>query len=309
MSIESLCLSITPFDEVGGVDESSFSAHVDRLASAGVGVIVASSGIGEADLLSVDEHRRLFELAVAAAQGRVSVWAFPRSGRDPQDVAEISQAAVRAGVDAILLSAPDPGGLGTLTVVEREAELRRLLDGIDSTVVLATDTAVWRGAGLAVVPGSRTPLALPSLVALSEDFETIAGMHVRAMDSDLFVALGDMLPSRMLRYGMADGQLHWLALGGAGIVSIEANVVPELCAAIVRAYDLGDVDRLDAAVLELHRTRIAIGGSPAIAAPIKAAMTALGMTGGAMRSPASQSTAHDIAALRARLGALGFDAP
>ena len=95
---------ITPFRE-GAVDERALEALVELQISAGVDGLVPCGSTGEAATLSPAEHRRVVEVVVAAARGRVPVLAGTGSNSTTEAIA-LTRHAKEAGADGALLISP-----------------------------------------------------------------------------------------------------------------------------------------------------------------------------------------------------------
>ncbi len=97
---------ITPFTSDGrAIDGGALGALVDRLVAAGVGGLVPGGSTGEFTTLSHDERRRLVELTVEAAAGRVPIVAGTGALSTPETV-ELSVHAERAGAAAVMVVPP-----------------------------------------------------------------------------------------------------------------------------------------------------------------------------------------------------------
>jgi 4-hydroxy-tetrahydrodipicolinate synthase len=97
---------ITPFTEDGGaIDEAALAANVDRLVRAGVGGLVPGGSTGEFTTLTDGERRRLVEVTVEAAGGRVPVVAGTGALSTRETVA-LSVQAERAGAAAVMIIPP-----------------------------------------------------------------------------------------------------------------------------------------------------------------------------------------------------------
>ncbi|WBB63133.1 5-dehydro-4-deoxyglucarate dehydratase [Streptomyces sp. WMMC500] len=99
-----LFFPLTPFDAAGAVHEDALARHVADGVARGAGAVFAACGTGEFHALDGAEHRRVVRTAVAAAAGRVPVFAGA-GGPLPHAVA-CARAAAEAGADAVLLMPP-----------------------------------------------------------------------------------------------------------------------------------------------------------------------------------------------------------
>ena len=95
---------ITPFRD-GAVDEAAFTKLVERQIAAGIHGLVPVGTTGETATLSHDEHRRVVELCVKTAAGRVPVIAGAGSN-STEEAIELVRHAKTVGADAALVVTP-----------------------------------------------------------------------------------------------------------------------------------------------------------------------------------------------------------
>src|SRR5215468_9337185 len=95
---------VTPF-RGGAVDEEAFVALVERQIAAGVHGLVPVGTTGESATLSHDEHRRVVELCVKTARGRVPVIAGAGSNSTAEAI-DLARHAKAVGADAALMVTP-----------------------------------------------------------------------------------------------------------------------------------------------------------------------------------------------------------
>src|SRR5262245_57157504 len=103
---------ITPFSDDGAaIDAGALAANVDRLVGAGVGGLVPGGSTGEFTTLTNAERRRLVEVTVEAAAGRVPVVAGT-GALSTRETVELSVHAERAGAAAVMIVPPFYEALG-----------------------------------------------------------------------------------------------------------------------------------------------------------------------------------------------------
>lgn len=124
-----LAAVVTPFTADGSaIDEDNLRAQVDRLVDAGIHALVPTGSTGEFASLSFDEHKRVIELYVEAAAGRVPVIAGI-GGLTNQITIELAKHAKQVGADALMVVPPFYEPLGFedvkffLTSVSEAADL------------------------------------------------------------------------------------------------------------------------------------------------------------------------------------------
>ncbi|HYH10501.1 MAG TPA: 4-hydroxy-tetrahydrodipicolinate synthase, partial [Thermoanaerobaculia bacterium] len=106
---------VTPFKTDGSLDESALQRFVDWQITEGVNFLVPCGTTGENPALTADEHQRVVELTVKAANGRVPVLAGAGNNATPRAV-ELAEQAIDLGADGILTitpyyNKPSPDGL------------------------------------------------------------------------------------------------------------------------------------------------------------------------------------------------------
>ena len=100
----SITALVTPFKDEA-VDEESFRAHVNWQIENGTHGLVPVGTTGESPTLSHDEHRRVVEMCVEEARGRVPVIAGAGSN-NTREAVELATHAEKSGADAVLVVTP-----------------------------------------------------------------------------------------------------------------------------------------------------------------------------------------------------------
>lgn len=259
---------ITPLRD-GNVDESAFERLVERQIAAGVHGLVPMGTTGESATLHPDEHRRVVELCVNVAAGRVRVIAG--AGATATDKAiELVRHAKTVGADGALVVTPyynRPSQTGLALHYEAIAE------------------AVQLPVMLYNVP-SRTGVDLAN--------DTVARLAAHPNIVGIKDATGDMARPSWLRanidtaFDLMSGDdpscLGHMALGGTGVISVTSNVAPEAMVALYEAFAAGDLATARAwqeRLIGLHRA-LFLDNSPA---PAKYALARLGLCEAGVRLP------------------------
>src|SRR5919112_4330570 len=168
----------TPFtSDASAIDEPTLRAQVDRLVVAGIHGLVPTGTTGEFTTLSPEEYRRVIELYVESAAGRVPVIAGV-GALSTQGAIDLAQHAEKVGADAIMLVPPfyDPLDFSTL-----KAFLTAVAGAISIPVVYYN------------VPGATgIRLTAAELAELGE----IEGINYIKNPSDDAIGLAELLASR-----------------------------------------------------------------------------------------------------------------
>jgi len=218
---------VTPFRN-GAVDERALQELVEIQINAGVDGLVPCGSTGESATLSHAEHRRVIEVVVAAARGRVQVVAGTGSNSTLEAI-ELTRHAKEAGADGALLISPyynkpmPEGIVGHYAAIAAETSFPLVVYNIPGRTASN------------ILPETFARLAeIEQVVAVKEscgDFDQIAGL-IAATPDDFAVLSGDDWAT-----------LPMLALGGAGVISTTSNLVPSDMVELVRAFKAGDLDR------------------------------------------------------------------
>jgi 4-hydroxy-tetrahydrodipicolinate synthase len=277
----------TPFRD-GRIDPAALVRLAERQVAHGSAAIVVCGSTGEAAAMTAEEAAIAVRLVVRAVDARVPVIAGCTASGTAQAI-ELATAVARAGADALLCAAPP--------------YVKPTQDGIAAHI-----RAVAHAASLPVmlydVPGR-------SAVAIAD--ATIAALFAR----DLIFALKDatadlsrpprlraLCGPRLLQFSGDDATAGaHRAMGGVGCVSVTANAVPALCAALHRAWDAGDLAgfaRLQDQLAPLHDAMFAETNP----IPVKAALAQLGLCAAEMRLPLTRAVPATDDRLRALLAEL-----
>ncbi|MCR5880632.1 4-hydroxy-tetrahydrodipicolinate synthase [Phenylobacterium sp. J367] len=205
---------VTPFRN-GAVDEDAFVALVERQIEGGVHGLVPVGTTGETATLSHEEHRRVVELCVETARGRVPVVAGAGSNSTAEAI-ELVRHAKAIGADAALVVTPyynRPSQEGLY------AHFAAINDAVQLPVL------VYNVPGRTSVDISNEVLArlskLPNIVGIKDATGDLArASQQRVQCGEDWVMLSGDDPTA----------LGYMAHGGHGCISVTANVAPEACA-------------------------------------------------------------------------------
>ncbi|MEZ5897292.1 MAG: 4-hydroxy-tetrahydrodipicolinate synthase [Parvularculaceae bacterium] len=285
----SLTALITPFEN-GKVDEKTYQSLVERQIKAGTSGVCPVGTTGESATLSHAEHRRVIELAVEAAAGRIPVIAGAGSNSTAEAI-EIAQFAEAAGADALLTvtgyyNKPTQAGLiAHFTALHEATSLPMVLYNVPGRTVV----------GLSVETVA-TLSKLPRVVAVKDATGDLARVALQRLAS----------PAGFIQLSGEDmTAVGFNAMGGAGCIGVTANVAPELCARMQAASLSGDYASalaLQDRLAPLHDVLFA-ETSPG---PVKYAMSLMGLCRDELRLPLVSPSEMTKARVRAVLESLGL---
>jgi 4-hydroxy-tetrahydrodipicolinate synthase len=260
---------MTPFRPDGALDEQSLRAHLRRIVASGNGVFLGSPGAGEGHALSLVELGRLYEIAVEECKGKVPVHANPRDSRTAEEVCEIAQIALSAGVDEVMVYQLTQWHGMVPTAREQEAYFREILEAVRGPVALSVGQSLT---------GYHPSVSL--LRDLQRDYPHIAAI-LPGPPWDYFGAVRDALPDSVRLYTSMPDVLQSFVLGATGCFGAEANIIPKTCHRIIEHYAAGANDELGDVVRAVQRFgAICRQWGPGYARYVKMALKVLGLPGG-----------------------------
>jgi len=203
---------VTPF-AAGRVNEAAFRDLVEWQIDEGSNALVPCGTTGEGATLSDDEHRRVIEITVDVARGRVPVIAGCGSNNTAHAI-ELTKAAKAAGADAALhvppyYNRPNQDGIYAHLSAVAGLDIPVILYNVPSRTI--TDISVETMAKL-----SR----LPNVIGVKDATGNLARVSAQRQGCGReFIQLS----------GNDDMALGFNAMGGVGCISVSANVAPKLC--------------------------------------------------------------------------------
>ena len=236
---------VTPFKN-GAIDRDAFADLIEHQINGGSSALVPCGTTGESATLSHAEHREVVELCIQVAGGRVPVIAGAGSN-STREAIELVEHAKSVGADAALVicpyyNKPDQAGL--------EAHFAAINDAVSMPVILYN---VPSRTACDLLPETVGRLAkLPNIVGIKDASNDLGrvSMHASLTEGEQFVQLSGEDPS----------SLGHRAMGGAGCISVTANIAPDLCAQMHEAFDNGDMptaQALDQRLIHVHKAMFA----------------------------------------------------
>ncbi len=280
---------VTPFTPGGEVDEPKVRRLARRQIDGGVNFLVPCGTTGESPTLTHAEHLRVVELVLEEARGTVPVLAGA-GGYNTDEVAHLACELEDLGVQGILSVTPyynKPTQDGLVRHYELIASRTSL------PIVLYN---VPGRTGCNIEPRTVARLAaVPNIVGVKEASGNMTQMCevVRLVPETFIVLSGDDALT-----------LPLMAVGGRGIISVAANIVPGQMSRMVEAAERGDYQTARAEHQRLMRLMLVnfVESNPI---PVKAAMAMLGLLEESYRlpmGPPSESSRLKIADALAEMG-------
>lgn len=280
---------VTPFKQ-GRVDEEALRALIEMQIDNGTDGIVPCGTTGESATLSHEEHDRVIEITIEAVRKRVPVIAGTGSNSTAEAL-RLTKHAYEAGADGVLVVTPY---YNKPTQEGMYQHFKMIAEQVPIPMVLYN---VPGRTGANLMPETVLRLAkVPHIVGIKE----ASGSMKQIMDvihvcpDDFSVMSGDDAVA-----------LPVMAMGGTGVISVLANVAPADLAAMVDAYEAGDMakartlhyrmlDLIDAMFIETNPL------------PVKAALAMMGMISNELRLPLCRMSKANEEKLEKILSAYGL---
>ncbi len=266
----SMVAIVTPFKNNGTkLDEVKLKDLVDFQISNNTFVIVPCGTTGESATLSIDEHEKVIDIVIKTAKGKAKVMAGTGSNNTSEAI-ELTRHAKEAGADGALIITPyynKPTQEGIYR------HFKALSDSVDIPLIAYN---IASRTGTNITPETMQRLStLKNVVAVKEASGNLNQMaEIRNMcDADFDLISGDDSLT-----------LPVLAIGGCGVISVVANIVPKDVSDMVSAYMNGNIEKargLYYKMLPLVKAMF-IETNPI---PVKTAMAMMGMIEPDMRLP------------------------
>lgn len=269
----SIVALVTPFKN-GQVDEAGLRALVDFHVKHGTDAIVPCGTTGESPALSHDEHKRVVELVVQAAAGRIAVIAGTGSNSTAEAL-DLTAHAKKAGADGALLVCPYYNKPTQKGLIEH---FRTIADKVDLPGIIYN------------IPGRTAVNMLPESILALADHPNIVGVKEASGNleqmTQLILGAGDRLS---VISGDDTLTLPLMAVGGKGVISVVGNIVPRETAELTRAALAGDWKR----ARELHLKLFPLSQAMFYETnpiPVKESMAMMGMIEPEFRLPLCRMT-------------------
>ncbi len=287
----SLTALVTPMQADGSIDETAFARLIDWQIAEGTQGLVPVGTTGELPTLSHEEHKRVVELAIASAKGRVPVIAGAGSNSTAEAIS-LATHAKKAGADAVLVVTPY---YNKPTQEGLYRHYKAIIDAADIPVIIYN------------IPGrSVIDMSVETMARLAQE-KNIVGvkdatanltrpLHTTRACGAAFTQLS----------GEDHTALAYLASGGHGCISVTANIAPRLCAEMHAAWAKGEIAQamaIQQRLVPLHDVMFAESNP----GPVKYAASLLGFGTNTCRLPlvpVSEATALKVRAAMLEVGLL-----
>ena len=223
----SIVAIITPFKD-GKVDEETYRELIEFQIENGISAIVPCGTTGESATLSMEEHSRVIDIAIKAVNKRVPVIAGT-GGNNTNEAIELTRHAKSAGADASLQVTPY---YNKPTQEGLYQHFKAIANAVPLPQVLYN------------VPGRTSVNMLPETVARLAEMPEIVAVKEASANLGQMAEIVKLAGEKItLLSGDDNLTLPVLAIGGKGVISVVANIVPKDTADMVNAWEEGNIER------------------------------------------------------------------
>lgn len=265
----SFAVIVTPFAQDGAIDEDGYRRVIDLIIDAGCHGVIAAGSTGEFFLMTDDERKRVFEIAVDQVAGRIPVLACPTALRIEETV-DLTRHAATVGCTGIMAL---PGLYAPLDDDEVKDYYRRLADEGGLPIMLYNSPRYV-----------NTTLTAPLVAELMNNDAVVA---IKDSSFEIYPA-SELIrlcgPELRVFIGLEDLLLPAVAIGAVGAVAMMPQVVGRMAVELYEAAVGGERERARDLHDKICRAYdIFKVGSGYVG--IKEAMNLLGKPGGCSRPP------------------------
>ena len=215
---------VTPFQN-GAVDFTAFTRLIELQIANRTDAIICAATTGESSTLSTDERLSVIQFVVERVNGRVPVIAST-GGNNTEEVVSNSKSAEAIGVDGLLVVTPYYNKTSQAGLVRHYFTVA---DAVETPIIVYN------------VPGRTGLNILPQTMAELCTHENIVGTKEASGNIEQIVNIAALCPQCDIYSGNDDHVLPVLSIGGKGVISTIANIVPGEMHALCEAFFKGDI--------------------------------------------------------------------
>lgn len=285
----SIVAIVTPFKN-GRVDEKALGDLIEFQISNGTQGIVPCGTTGESATLSHAEHNRVIEFTVETVKGRVAVIAGTGSNSTDEAIS-LTQHAKKARANGALLIAPY---YNKPTQEGLYQHFKKVAEAVDLPLVVYN---IPGRTGVNITPQTFARLTqIKNVVAIKESSGSLQQI------SEIIHYCGD-------RFTLLSGDdalaLPTLAVGGKGVISVAANIIPSDMAKMVQAFGRGDLQEAQ----KLHYRMFGLFHALFLETnpiPVKTALSLMGRCSAELRLPLCPLSSENLERLRQAMKEYGL---
>lgn len=234
----SIVALVTPFVGNGEINEVKFKHLINWHIDNDTDAILVCGTTGESATLTHEEHKKLIEIAVREADKRIPVIAGCGSN-STQEALDLTMYAKKTGADYALVITPY---YNKPTQEGLYQHFKKIADSVSIPIIIYN------------VPSRTGSNILPDTVArIYRNCKNIAGIKEASGSLDQITKIMTLVDDEFLLFSGSDEIiLPILSVGGAGVISVVANIMPKETRKLVASFMEGDIEEAKRLQLYLY---------------------------------------------------------
>jgi 4-hydroxy-tetrahydrodipicolinate synthase len=281
---------VTPFKEDDSVDFNKLEELLEWHIKSGTQAIIVCGTSGEASTMTVEERKKTIKFTVDTVNKRIPVIAGTGSNCTA-DAIYMSKWAESAGVDGLLVITPYYNKTTQKGLIEH---FKAINDSVNTPIIVYN------------VPGRTGLNVLPKTLQKLCEFENIVAIKEASGNISQITYMKSLCRDKIDIYSGNDDQtVPILALGGLGVISVAANIVPSDMQRMCQSFFDGDIETALKLQLDLFPLikSLFIETNPI---PIKTALNLVGKNVGNLRLPLCKMSPENLEILKSELKNYGL---
>src|SRR3989338_5936092 len=283
----SIVAIVTPFRD-GKIDEQKLRDLIEFQLKNGTSGIVPCGTTGESATLSFEEHGRVIEITIEQVKKRIPVIAGTGSN-STEEAIMLTKHAAKAGADASLQVSPYYNRPTQKGLYEH---FKAVADSVDIPIILSN-----------IVSRTGVNIEPETLAKLAQDCKNIVAVKEASGNLEQMSRIKQLCGKNFdLLSGDDSLTLPVLSIGGTGIISVVANIVPRDVADLVSEFEKGNIKKAQ----EIHYKLLPLVKAMFIETnpiPVKTSMGLMGMIEPTLRLPMCTMSEANLEKLKNELKA------
>ena len=261
---------VTPFDKNGNIDYKALKRLIDFQIENGTDSIIICGTTGESSTLSYEEHNKCIETCIEYVNGRIPVIAGTGSNCTKSAI-KLSKEAESMGADGLLIVTPYYNKTTQQGLINHYT---KIAEKVETPIILYN------------VP-SRTGCNLEpeTIYEITKQNPNVAGVKEASGNITNVAKIMDLTEGKISIYSGNDDQIvPILSLGGSGVISVIANILPKETHELVMNYLKGNIEASRKEQIKMLKLCKALF-KEVNPIPVKKALELMGMCDGTLREP------------------------
>lgn len=282
---------ITPFTKNDEVDEKGIKELVEFHIKNGTDGIVPCGTTGESPTLSHEEHKKVIDITIEAVAGRVPVIAGAGSN-STREAFDLTSHAKEAGADGALVVVPyynKPTQKGLYM------HYKKLAEEIDIPIIVYN------------VPSRTGVNLLPETLAELAELKNIVAVKEASGNLDQMIQIIELCGDKItLLSGDDKLLLPVLSIGGKGVISVVANIIPRDVSDMIREFEEENYHKAKEIFISKVYPLSSAMFYETNPIPVKTSVRLMGLPSGDLRLPLTPMSENNLGKLKADLIKFGL---